>query len=115
MIVISLIFFIYLSNSQLHYIIATVLFSIGYSLIYSTLNANTVNAVEIENQSITATSQIFTLFYFIGIFGFPYIARKIIYSMGISQLLVVLLVTSMLEILLMVVGLFRNKHFNNTM
>ena len=101
MIILSLLCYIYLSNSPVYYIITTVLFAAGYGLSYSTLNACAVNAAEIQNQSITTTSQVFTMFYFLGIFGFPYIAGQVIFLAGINQLLLVLVIVSIIAALLM--------------
>jgi len=93
------------SNSQLYYIVASVLFAIGYGLSYSTLNTITVNLAQQQNLSITIASQIFALFYFFGFFGFPYIAGQVIYEAGIDQLLLVLIGITFTAALLMLITL----------
>ncbi|AUZ17967.1 MFS transporter [Achromobacter xylosoxidans] len=63
---------------------ATVLFATGYGLTYSTLNAMVVNFAGESNLSIPVASQVFTLGYFAGAFGFPYVAGKLIAAHGVS-------------------------------
>lgn len=60
------------------YVLASAIFAVGYGLSYSTLNAIAVNLAETKGLSVSASSQIFTLFYFIGIFGFPFVAGQLI-------------------------------------
>lgn len=66
------------------YVGATVLFATGYGLTYSTLNAMVVNFAGESNLSIPVASQVFTLGYFAGAFGFPYVAGKLIAASGIN-------------------------------
>ncbi len=53
-------------GSELLYVVATVLFAIGYGLTYSTLNAMVVNLAGERGLSISTASQVFTLAYFRG-------------------------------------------------
>ncbi|MDX8442333.1 hypothetical protein [Mesorhizobium australafricanum] len=55
------------------YIAATILFATGYGLTYSTLNAMVVNLAGERDLSAPVASQVFTLGYFVGLFGFPYV------------------------------------------
>jgi len=74
------------------YICATSIFAVGYGLSYSTLNSMAVNIAGEHGLSIPVTSQIFTLAYFVGLFGFPYIAGVLVKYGGINQMLMVTLV-----------------------
>lgn len=78
-------------KSMTLYIMATLLFAIGYGLTYSTLNAMIVNLADERGLSIPVASQVFTIGYFIGAFGFPYIAGGIIRSYGIDMTLLLLM------------------------
>ncbi|UGY25755.1 MULTISPECIES: MFS transporter [Bradyrhizobium] len=60
------------------YILGTMMFALGYGLSYSTLNSMVVHIAAIDGSSLAVASQVFTLSYFIGLFGFPYIAGQII-------------------------------------
>ncbi len=76
---------------SLVYIPATVLFATGYGLTYSNLNAMIVNLAGERGLSIPVASQVFTLGYFIGSFGFPYIAGNLIAARGIDAALLVMM------------------------
>ena len=71
------------------YVGATVLFALGYGLTYATLNAMVVNSAEEDGVSVPAASQVFTLSYFLGAFGFPYPGGKFVSTWGIDSLLLV--------------------------
>ncbi len=58
-------------GSELLYVVATVLFAIGYGLTYSTLNAMVVNLAGERGLSISTASQVFTLAYFRGFVRIP--------------------------------------------
>jgi MFS family permease len=77
-------------NVQL-YMLASAIFAVGYGLSYSTLNAIGVNIAETKGLPISAASQIFTLFYFVGIFGFPFIAGQIIAVASVNAMLITML------------------------
>lgn len=72
------------------YIVTSATFAVGYGLSYSTLNAIAVNVAESRRLSISASSQIFTLFYFIGIFGFPFVAGQLISLVSMDAMLLAL-------------------------
>ncbi|MEW7983232.1 MAG: hypothetical protein AB2812_10720 [Candidatus Sedimenticola endophacoides] len=72
------------------YIVTSATFAVGYGLSYSTLNAIAVNVAESRRLSISASSQIFTLFYFIGIFGFPFVADQLISLVSMDAMLLAL-------------------------
>ncbi|MFH6783358.1 MULTISPECIES: MFS transporter [Methylobacterium] len=77
-------------KSRILYAVATILFATGYGLTYSTLNAMVVNLAGERGLSIPAASQVFTLGYFVGLFGFPFIAGSVIAVYGIDAALLVM-------------------------
>lgn len=79
------------TGSAILYIVATILFATGYGLTYSTLNAMVVNFAGELNLSVPVASQVFTLGYFIGLFGFPYVAGTLIAAKGMDSALFVMM------------------------
>ncbi|SEP38604.1 Predicted arabinose efflux permease, MFS family [Methylobacterium sp. ap11] len=77
-------------GSRTLYVVATILFATGYGLTYSTLNAMVVNLAGAKDLSVPVASQVFTLGYFIGLFGFPFVAGRVIAGYGIDAALVVM-------------------------
>ena len=71
--------------------LASVVFAVGYGLSYSTLNAVAVNIAEAKGVPVSTSSQIFTLFYFVGIFGFPVIAGHLIATASVNTMLLTML------------------------
>ncbi|QXI30535.1 MFS transporter [Pseudomonas vanderleydeniana] len=82
------------------YLLATVVFAVGYGLSYSTLNSLAVNQAEANGLSPSVTSQVFTLAYFIGLFGFPSLGGAIMGHWGIDWVLVCLLAAALINLLL---------------
>lgn len=78
-------------KSSVLYIVATVFFATGYGLTYSTLNAMIVNLADERGLSVPAASQVFTISYFIGAFGFPYVAGGILRGHGIDATLLLMM------------------------
>lgn len=70
------------------YILGTAFFALGYGLSYSTLNSMVVHIAGIDETSFAISSQVFTLSYFIGLFGFPYIAGQIVKVSNFDCLLI---------------------------
>ncbi|WP_208611616.1 MFS transporter [Paraburkholderia tuberum] len=87
----SLVLFLLNHGSTTLYIVATALFATGYGLSYSTLNGMAVNLAGDHGVSVPVTSQIFTLAYFIGLFGCPSLCGVLIHVFGADAMLVVLL------------------------
>ena len=77
-------------GSLFAWVAATFIFSVGYGLNYSTLNALVVNLAEQHSISVPVTSQVFTIGYFVGLFGFPLIAAQAIAHNGVGSILTVL-------------------------
>ncbi|WP_397458327.1 MFS transporter [Pseudomonas asplenii] len=97
----SLGMFLLNDDSTLVYLSATVIFAIGYGLSYSTLNSLAVNQAEANGLSPAVTSQVFTLGYFIGLFGFPSIGGAIMSRWGVDWVLACLLVAALTNLALM--------------
>ena len=87
LIVLSLMLLLFNKTNPILYIVSSVIFAIGYGLSYSTLNAIVVNTAEEHNLSTSSASQVFTLCYFVGIFGFPFIAGILIKIGTINSML----------------------------
>jgi MFS family permease len=67
------------------YLLTAALLGVGYGLNYSVINGLAANEAPTE---LTAQALLlFSLSYFIGVFGFPFIAGKLISSTGISGML----------------------------
>ncbi|WP_027584557.1 MFS transporter [Bradyrhizobium sp. Ai1a-2] len=96
----SLVMFIVNTGSTPLYIVATAIFATGYGLTYSTLNGMAVNLAGDHGVSVPVTSQIFTLAYFSGLFGFPLVGGQLIRGFGPDVMLLTLLGATALNALL---------------
>ncbi|MBB4263048.1 MFS transporter [Bradyrhizobium sp. CIR3A] len=76
------------AGSAAIYILGTAMFSLGYGLSYSTLNGMVVFIAGTDGTSFAVASQVFTLSYFIGLFGFPYIAGQVVKASSFDELLI---------------------------
>jgi MFS family permease len=81
MIVISTIMFSFMKSDALFYIASAVVLGLGYGLTYSVINGQVANQAptDLTPQALL----LFSLSYFIGVFGFPFFAGHIIVSQGI--------------------------------
>ncbi|WP_245438453.1 MFS transporter [Rhizobium pisi] len=96
----SILLFLMVTSSALGYLCAAAMLGLGYGLTYSVINGLAANEapVGLMPQSLL----LFSLAYFIGVFGFPLIAGKLIVSSGIQTMLyaVLLLAVANLAIVL---------------
>ncbi|QKZ04249.1 MFS transporter [Pseudomonas eucalypticola] len=83
--VISVLMSMYSINSPATYLLAAVLLGVGYGLTYSVINGLAAN--EAPAGKTAQSLLLFSLSYFIGVFGFPLLAGKIIVSDGMQALL----------------------------
>ena len=74
-------------SSLVLYVLGAAIFAAGYGLTYSALNSMVVNMAGDRGLPISATSQVFTLAYFVGIFGFPYVGGAVIHRSGVNTAL----------------------------
>ncbi len=81
----SAILFLFINGSVWVYMACAVLFGIGYGASYPILAAMAAN--DADDNLVPQTLQLFALTYFIGIFGFPYIAGWLIVDFSISALI----------------------------
>ncbi len=91
----SALLFLVIEGSQAVYIACAVLFAVGYGASYPILVAMAAN--DAQDGLVPQTLQLFSLTYFIGIFGFPYIAGWLIVERGIPTLLIVVAVLAAVE------------------
>lgn len=96
----SLVLFLFNGGSTSLYIAASVLFAAGYGLSYSTLNTIAVNLAGEHGVSVPTTSQIFTLAYFLGLFGFPMVGGQLVRGFGPDVMLLSLLSATALNAVL---------------
>ncbi|MEX3901511.1 MULTISPECIES: MFS transporter [Paraburkholderia] len=97
----ALALFICNRSSSIVYVISACVFAIGYGLTYSTLNSMAVNLAGDAELSVPVTSQVFTIAYFAGVFGFPYIAGMLVAHGGINLMLTVTLAIASVNVLLL--------------
>ena len=78
--------FLFIDGNQTVYIVCAILFAIGYGASYPVLAAMAAN--DADEDLVPQTLQLFSLTYFIGIFGFPLVAGWLIVDFSISTLLI---------------------------
>jgi predicted MFS family arabinose efflux permease len=89
LIVVSVLMFQYFVASSLGYLLAAIVLGVGYGLTYSVINGMAAN--EAPAGTTTQSLLLFSLSYFIGVFGFPLLAGKVIVDSGMSVMLTILL------------------------
>ncbi len=107
--VISMVLFLIIEHSVVLYITASILLGFGYGLTYSVINALAAN--EAPEQWVAQSLLLFSLSYFIGIFGFPLIAGQLIVEFGIDSLLISLLVIAVVNNLTAVYRIINTHYF----
>jgi MFS family permease len=85
----SIVMFGFVVDSSVSYVLAAVMLGIGYGLTYSVINGLAAN--EAPNGTTAQSLLLFSLSYFIGVFGFPLLAGKIIVEQGMATLLLTVL------------------------
>jgi MFS family permease len=91
----SILMFGYGVNDSFSYLMAAVLLGIGYGLTYSVINGLAAN--EAPTGTLSQALLLFSLAYFIGVFGFPFVAGKVIVEYGMTTLLHTVLLISLLN------------------
>lgn len=91
----SVILFLFIDGSRILYITSAVLFGIGYGASYPVLVAMAAN--DADEGLVPQTLQLFALTYFIGIFGFPFIAGWMIVDLTIPALLIGIAIMAIVE------------------
>ncbi|MGX0891228.1 MFS family permease [Pseudomonas sp. ADAK2 TE3594] len=91
--VISVLMFIFSAKSSGAYLLAAIILGVGYGLTYSVINGLAANEAPAGQ---TAQSLVlFSLSYFVGVFGFPLFAGKVIVNYGMPALLYIILVIAL--------------------
>lgn len=91
----SVVLFIFSGGNTLLYGLVAVFFGLGYGVSYPILVAMAAN--DAQEDLGPQTLQLFALTYFVGIFGFPFIAGWIIVEIGTTPLLVLVAVIAAFE------------------
>ncbi|WEK29365.1 MAG: MFS transporter [Candidatus Pseudomonas phytovorans] len=95
LIVVSMLMFTFVVAGSLAYILAAIVLGIGYGLTYSVINGLAAN--EAPEGTTTQSLLLFSLSYFVGVFGFPLLAGKVIIDQGLPMMLLILLGISLLN------------------
>jgi MFS family permease len=96
----SILMFGFVVDDGLSYVLAAVMLGVGYGLTYSVINGLAAN--EAPAGTTAQSLLLFSLSYFIGVFGFPLIAGNIIVEHGMSTLLLTVLAVASLNWLITV-------------
>lgn len=91
----SIVLFAFGVHSSFAYLLAAVMLGVGYGLTYSVINGLAAN--EAPNGTTSQALLLFSLSYFIGVFGFPLLAGKIIVEHGMATLLLTVLAVALLN------------------
>ncbi|MGG7581308.1 MFS transporter [Rhizobium sp. Nf11,1] len=92
----SILLFLVMTSTQTVYLGAAAILGLGYGLTYSVINGLAAN--EAPQGLMPQSLLLFSLSYFIGVFGFPLIAGNLIVSSGIQAMLYVLLLLAILNV-----------------
>lgn len=98
-----------LDDSRFLYVTGAILFGVGYGVSYPILKAMAAN--DADPALMSQTLQVFGLTYFIGIFGFPFIAGWIFAENGLTMLLSVALAMAAVECLLATARHFKDQKY----
>ncbi|WP_460121972.1 MFS transporter [Pseudomonas sp. S2_C03] len=105
----SIVLFGFVVDNSFTYVLAAMTLGVGYGLTYSVINGLAANEAP---GGVTAQALLlFSLSYFIGVFGFPLLAGKIIVEQGMGTLLLTILAVALLNWLI-TVGRLLWRRFN---
>jgi MFS family permease len=99
----SIVLFAFGVHSGFTYLLAALMLGVGYGLTYSVINGLAAN--EAPTGSTAQVLLLFSLSYFIGVFGFPLLAGKIIVELGMATLLLTVLAVALVNWLITVARL----------
>ncbi|MFL1490302.1 MFS transporter [Pseudomonas antarctica] len=94
-------------SGNLSYLLAAATLGVGYGLTYSVINGLVAN--EAPAGTTSQALLLFSLAYFFGVFGFPWLAGKIIVDYGMPVLMLSLLVIAALNWLITLARLIRRR------
>jgi MFS family permease len=101
--------FLVLGDSRLLYVIGAILFGIGYGVSYPIVKAMAAN--DAEPALMSQTLQVFGFAYFIGVFGFPFVAGWVLTETSVGVLLCIALAMAALECLLAALRHWRDRKY----
>ena len=93
LIVVSVLMFMFSVHSSATYVVAAITLGVGYGLTYSVINGLAANEAPAGYTS--QSLLLFSLAYFVGVFGFPWLAGHVIVTYGIPALLSIILVVAL--------------------
>ena len=93
--VVSILLFLFVVDGSASYLLAAVILGVGYGLTYSVINGLAAN--EAPEGSTSQALLLFSLSYFVGVFGFPWLAGRIIVEAGMQALLFTVLAVALLN------------------
>ncbi|MHA3738847.1 MFS transporter [Pseudomonas sp. Eth.TT006] len=96
----SIVMFAFGVESAFSYLLAALMLGVGYGLTYSVINGLAAN--EAPHGATSQALLMFSLAYFIGVFGFPLLAGKIIVEHGLPTLLLAVLGVALMNWLITV-------------
>ena len=96
----SILMFGFVVDNGFNYVLAAVVLGVGYGLTYSVINGLAAN--EAPSGTTAQSLLLFSLSYFIGVFGFPLLAGKIIVEHGMATLLLTVMAVASLNWLITV-------------
>lgn len=101
---VSILMFSYVVDDGFSYMLAAMMLGVGYGLTYSVINGLAAN--EAPAGTTSQSLLLFSLSYFVGVFGFPLLAGRIIVEHGMVTLLLTVLTVALLNWLITVGRLF---------
>jgi MFS family permease len=97
---VSILMFGFVVDDGFSYVLAAMMLGVGYGLTYSVINGLAAN--EAPSGTTSQSLLLFSLSYFVGVFGFPLLAGRIIVEHGMVTLLLTLLTIALLNWLITV-------------
>lgn len=91
--VVSILLFMFGVNSSATYLLAAMVLGVGYGLTYSVINGLAANEAPVGHTPQALV--LFSLAYFVGVFGFPWLAGHVIVAWGIPALLSIILLIAL--------------------
>ena len=103
----SIVLFAFGVSGNFSYLLAAASLGVGYGLTYSVINGLVAN--EAPSGTTSQALLLFSLAYFVGVFGFPWLAGKIIVDYGLSALMLSVLTIAALNWLITVARLIARR------
>lgn len=103
----SVLMFSFTVSGTLSYLLAAITLGVGYGLTYSVINGLVAN--EAPGGTTSQALLLFSLAYFVGVFGFPLLAGQIIVAYGLPALLLSLVAVALFNWLITVARLIARR------